>query len=59
MIIDIKITDIQGGLESINYKNKDKNSLMSSIWNFANTLRHGNLKMLNSGRELFGTVIQD
>ena len=31
---------------------------MSSIWNFMNPLRTGNMKLLGSGRELFGTVIK-
>ena len=31
---------------------------MSSIWNLANPLRTGSIKLLPSGRELFGTVIK-
>lgn len=32
---------------------------MNSIFNAAKTLGSGNLKLLSSGRELFGTVIKD
>lgn len=32
---------------------------MSSVWNFMNPLRNGHIKLLGSGRELFGTVIKD
>ena len=33
---------------------------MSSVWNLLNPIRCGgtNLKLLNSGRELFGTVVK-
>jgi hypothetical protein len=32
---------------------------MSAVWNFMNPLRNGHVKLLGSGRELFGTVIRD
>ena len=31
---------------------------MSALWNLANTLKSSHINLLNSGRELFGTVIQ-
>ena len=31
---------------------------MSTVWNLANTLRTGHLKLLCSGREFYGTVIK-
>ena len=31
---------------------------MSSIWNLTSPIRNGSLKLLNAGRELYGTVIQ-
>lgn len=31
---------------------------MSSIWNLTSPIRNGSIKLLNAGRELYGTVIQ-